>query len=301
MKSIYKIDRRKFLRISTVFSTGLGLSAYSFKTKRNFRFGLVTDSHYADREPANTRYYRQSLDKMEDFIDVMNREKVDFIVHLGDFKDQDPKKMERDTLKYLIKLESIFSKFQSHSYHCVGNHDVDSITKQQFLENISNTGISKSKSYYSFDNKGFHFVVLDANYHNTGKDHFYKEGADWQDTNIPKLEIDWLVNDLNKTKLPTVIFCHHPLYKYEDEYSKMYVNNYEEVQNVLIDSEKVMVVFQGHVHDERYKKVNGIHYVTQYGMVDYSGLENNSFSIVEIDKKSIKINGYKRVSDMSFN
>ena len=29
-------------------------------------------------------------------------------------------------------------------YHCVGNHDVDSITKQQFLENIENTGIPKT-------------------------------------------------------------------------------------------------------------------------------------------------------------
>ncbi len=302
MTPVYKIDRRKFLRITTVVSTGLGISAYSFKANNeNLRFGLVADSHYADRDPRNTRFYRQSLSKMEEFIDVMNHEKVDFIIHLGDFKDEDHQKREKDTLSYLIKLESVYSKFQGPGYHCVGNHDVDSITKQQFLGNITNTGIPGSKSYYSFDNHNFHFIVLDANYDINGKDHFFKEGADWQDTNIPETEISWLENDLNKTRLSTIVFCHQPLYKYDYEEAIMYVKNFQEIQRIFEDSEKVIAVFQGHVHYENYKNVNGIHYATQYGMVDYSGLENNSFSVVEIDKKAIKVNGYKRVLDRSFN
>jgi len=303
MDSTYKIDRRKFLRISTVASAGLGLSTYSYcnNIRDELRFGLVTDSHYADRDPKNTRFYRQSLAKMEEFIEVMDREEVDFIVHLGDFKDEDPQKKERDTLRYLSDLETIYSKFNGPGYHCVGNHDVDSITKQQFLNHIKNTGIPNTKSYYSFDHHNFHFVVLDANYHKNGKDHFFKEGADWQDTNIPEEEIDWLTNDLLETRFPTVIFCHHPLYKYDDDEFKMYVNNYQDIQNVLVDSEKVIAVFHGHVHNEKYKRINGIHYVTQYGMVDYSGLENNSFAIVDLYKKAIKINGFKRVLDKSLN
>jgi alkaline phosphatase len=32
-------------------------------------------------------------------------------------------------------------------------------------------------------------------------------------------------------------------------------------------------------------------------MVDFEGLENNSFSIVEIDKKQIRITGYKRATN----
>ena len=118
MKPFNKIDRRKFLRISSIVSAGLGLSANSLAANsESLRFGLVTDSHYADRDPGNVRFYRQSLSKMEEFIEVMNKEKVDFIVHLGDFKDEDPNKMERDTLSYLIQLESVFSKFQGPGYH----------------------------------------------------------------------------------------------------------------------------------------------------------------------------------------
>ena len=61
-------------------------------------------------------------------------------------------------------------------------------------------------------------------------------------------------------------------------------------------SGKVTAVFQGHVHQEDVVELNGIHYCTQLGMVDYSGLENNSFAIVEITSKEIKIDGYKRAA-----
>ena len=62
-------------------------------------------------------------------------------------------------------------------------------------------------------------------------------------------------------------------------------------------SGKVKVVFQGHVHDEQFKEINGIHYITQYGMVDYSGLENNSFAIVEMKNDVIEIQWFRRVVD----
>jgi len=58
--------------------------------------------------------------------------------------------------------------------------------------------------------------------------------------------------------------------------------------------------FQGHVHEEIHKEINGIHYITQLGMVDGRGLGNNSFSIVTIDEKQIQIDGYKRASDEDF-
>jgi len=297
-KYAYKLNRRKFLRTSAVVSTGIGLSFHSLGANQQskIRFGLVTDSHYADRDPANTRYYRQSLIKMEDFIQEMNGKKPDFIIHLGDFKDQDSHEKEDDTLKYLSKLENIYSKFNGPRYHCVGNHDVDSITKQQFLGNITNTGIANDQSYYSFNYQRYHFVVLDANYHQNGRDHFYKEGADWQDTTIPEEQIAWLRKDLSDTQHPTLIFCHHPLFEYYHGESKMHVNNYQNIQGILETSGKVIAVLHGHVHEERYKRINGIHYVTQNGMVDYSGPENNSYALIELEEHGISILGYKRAS-----
>ncbi|GJM27835.1 MAG: alkaline phosphatase [Cyclobacteriaceae bacterium] len=296
----YTIHRRRFLKVSAIATAGLciPLNVRSQANLQTVRFGLVTDSHYADRDPLGTRYYRESLTKMKEFIQVMENNNVDFIIHLGDFKDQDPQEQQSDTLRYLTSLENIYTQFQGPTYHCVGNHDVDSITKDQFLRNVTNTGIDQNRSYYSFDHHSYHFVVLDANYHPDGRDHYYKEGADWQKTHIPQEQLEWLRRDLQQTKRPTVIFCHHPLYPFPELQHTMQVGNYQVVQEILENSGNTLAVFQGHVHREHHHESQGIHYLTQLGMVDYSGLDNNSFSIVEIkDATSVVISGYKRVSD----
>ena len=299
----YFISRRRFLKLVGLASAGLLMEpAFSFPSENEkIRFGIITDSHYADREPANNRYYREAISKMKEAIDVMNTEKIDFVIHLGDFKDQDDKQQKKDTLKYLKALEAEYAKFNGPKYHCIGNHDVDSITKQQFLENTVNTNIPNNKSYYSFELNGYHFVVLDANYNEDGSDQFYKiEGTDWQNPNIPEEEFLWLAKDLESTLLPTIIFNHHPLYEYFRGEYRFHINQYKQMQQLLEGSKKVVAVFQGHVHEEDHKELNGIHYITQLGMVDGSGLENNSFSIVTVDEKQIQIDGYKRASDEGF-
>lgn len=298
----FSLQRRKFLKLSALYTSTLLLTplAACKVPVKSVRFGLLADSHYADRDPMNTRFYRHSLDKMKEAVSVMNQNQVDFLVHLGDFKDEGPDKEEANTLRFLHEIEGAFSQFEGPYYHCIGNHDVDSITKQQFLQNVTNTGISPEKSYYSFDQQGFHFVVLDANFHKDGRDQFYKEGADWKDPNIPQDQIDWFEKDLAKTELPCVIFCHHPLYEFIRNDHGYHVNNYLDLQKVMEDSQKVLAVFQGHVHAEDHKLIRGIHYLTQLAMVDYEGLENNSFSVVEIKEGQIRIDGFKRVSDQEY-
>ncbi len=98
------------------------------------RFGLVTDIHYADIEPAGMRQYRESPAKLAECVRFMNEQKVDFLVELGDFKDQGKPPDEAATLGYLRKIEDVFRGFKGLRFHVVGNHDVDSISKQQFLD-----------------------------------------------------------------------------------------------------------------------------------------------------------------------
>jgi len=289
------INRRKFLTLSGTAAGALMASPKFFTQDiKLIRFGLITDSHYADRDNGDTRFYRGVIDKIKESIEVFNEEKVDFVIHLGDFKDEDNNKRTEDTLSYLTTIESEFAKFKGPRYHCIGNHDVDSITKKQFLNNVINSGISNDKSFYSFDVKGFHFVVLDANFDKNGDDHYFKEGSDFEDVNIPKSQLDWLKMDLKQTKLPTIVFCHQPFFEYyKDEYI-LHVQNRKEVRLILEQSGKVNAVFHGHVHEETFKEINGIHYITQLGMVDFEGLENNSFAIVDFDGKTLNLNGYKR-------
>jgi alkaline phosphatase len=263
------------------------------------RFGLCTDSHYAERNPKKLRYYKHALDKMKVFIDHMNKEAVDFIVHLGDFKDQGVEENPVNTLTFLDSLESVFKQFNGPRYHCVGNHDVDSIYKQMFLDHIENTGIEKDKSYYSFDCKAFHFVVLDANFDEENQHHYMKGGSDWEKPFLSQRQLDWLERDLDFTELPTIIFCHHPIFEYYYEKYFMFVRNYAAAQSIFQDSGKVTCVFQGHVHEERYEVINGIHYFTSNAMVAYS-YANNSYSIVEVEEGEIRINGFHRASTYIF-
>ncbi|MEM6805130.1 MAG: metallophosphoesterase [Bacteroidota bacterium] len=295
----YALHRREFLKLSTLYSSSLlfAPSLLCTPSEKSIRFGLLADSHYADRDPWKTRYYRQSIDKTREAVSIMNQEKVDFLIHLGDFKDEGPEPNATQTLSFLADIEAELQKFEGPVFHCLGNHDVDSITKKQYLQAVQNTGIGKEKSYFSFDLKGYHCIVLDANYHKDGRDQFYAEGADWQDPNIPQEELEWLKADLAKTDKPCIIFCHHPLFEFRRNNHQYHVNNYQEVQEILEASKKVMIVFQGHVHAEEYKEIKGIHYLTLLAMVDYEGLENNSYSIAEIKGSQIRIDGFRRAAD----
>ncbi|MDD4871519.1 MAG: metallophosphoesterase [Kiritimatiellae bacterium] len=254
------------------------------------RFGIVTDSHYADTDNRGKRCYRESLAKMEECVELMNDQKVDFLVELGDFKDQDAVATETGTIKHLKAIEKVFRKFKGPRYHVMGNHDADSISKKQFLKCIENSGISDDSKYYSFDSNGYHFVVLDANYSSDGTD--YDHGKfNWIDTIIPRMELDWLDKDLSTTTRQTIIFIHQQL----DDTGSECVKNAGAVRQVLEKSKKVLAVFQGHKHTGGYNHINGIHYYTLKGMIEGSGTDNNSYAIAEIhNDQSITITGYRK-------
>ena len=295
------ISRRSSLKLFALSGTTvLAMPSVLWSAKnvvKPLRFGIITDSHYADREPAGTRFYRDALPKMKEAIEALNEGQLDFLIHLGDFKDQGAEANQQDTLKYLQEIETVFQTYNGDGYHALGNHDVDSIRKTDFLNTIKNTGQKQAKSYYSFETSAFVCVVLDANYDAEGTDHFYAEGADWEDANIPQEELRWFKQTLSQAQKPVLVFCHHPLYPFYKEGSKFHVTNHQEVQEVMEASQKVVACFHGHVHKEEFKTIKGIHYITQLGMVDYEGLENNSFSIVELDEAHLKIQGFKRASD----
>lgn len=296
------ISRRQFIVLSSAATAGLMFAretSAANKAMPLIRFGMLSDIHYADREATAPRYYRQSPGKVKECIDLMNREKVDFVIELGDFKDQDAVPSEANTLKYLTDIEEVFHQFNGPTFHVLGNHDMDGISKAQFLSRVTNTGISTSESYYSFNLKGFHFVVLDGNFTREGI--AYDHGNfTWDNTRIPDAELSWLKEDLKTNELPTIVFIHQML---DDSKSKeQSVQNAAEVRQVLEQSGKVMCVFQGHVHEERYNLINNIHYYSMMAVVDNDGPENNSYMIAGIyPDGSLAIDGYRRASDQKFN
>src|SRR5690625_5029826 len=119
------MKRRDFV-LESLFVVS-GASLFNIKGKKKdfqpMKFGVVTDTHYADRSPTTTRFYKQSLDKLSECVDLMNQKKVDFLIELGDFKDQSEHPEEQETLTFLETIEKEFRKFNGPLYHVLGNHD----------------------------------------------------------------------------------------------------------------------------------------------------------------------------------
>ncbi|MBN1362583.1 MAG: metallophosphoesterase [Sedimentisphaerales bacterium] len=290
------IDRRMFLKSAVAVAAGpalLSLSCVSNQQaggRRPVRFGIVTDCHYADAETMGTRFYRESLDKLAECAARMNAEQVDFLFELGDFKDQGQPPVEAATLSFVEQIEAVFQQFDGPMYHVLGNHDMDSISKPQFLARVENTGIDPQRSYYSFDVGGVHFIVLDANYKANGAD-YDRGNFVWTDTNIPSHELDWLGDDLAATRGPAIVFVHQLL----DGAGQDYVNNAADVRDVLRSSGKVLAVFQGHRHQGGYSAIEGIHYCTQKALVEGHGPDHNAYAIAEVRPDGeIVLTGYRQ-------
>jgi predicted phosphodiesterase len=286
-------SRTEFLKASGLVVAGLAVTGAKKveEGQSMLRFGIVTDAHYAIRPANGSRHYAESLDKMTECVALMNEQKVDFLIELGDFKDQIKPAVEKNILKFLQQIESVFGQFKGARYHVLGNHDVDHISKKQFLDRIENTGIGKERSYYSFNTKGVHFVVLDADYTANGTN-YNRGNFSWKDTNIPAHEIEWLKADLAIASDPVVVFVHQLL----DDPSKPHcIKNANEVRQILEASGKVLAVFQGHNHKGGYSLIKGIHYYTLKALVEGVGAENNSYAIVEVlCNRDVVVTGYRK-------
>ena len=291
------ITRRVFLKSSAASLAGLSvlplsctLDGASSAKLRKVRLGIVTDCHYADADTLGTRFYRESPDKLTECVSLMNAERVDFLIELGDIKDQDGPPVEQRTLSYLQAIEKVLRGFNGPTYHVLGNHDMDSISKIQFLRRVESTNIKSGRSYYSFDLNSLRCVVLDANYRADGTD--YDHGNfDWTDANIPPEELDWLRDDLAAAPGQVIVFIHQLL----DGIGSVYVNNAADVRQILQASGRVLAVFQGHHHSGSYSNIAGIHYYTLKALVEGSGPENNSYAIAEVHPDgSIAITGYRK-------
>ncbi|MBL8810887.1 MAG: metallophosphoesterase, partial [Planctomycetaceae bacterium] len=198
--------------------------------------GLITDLHYADKEPSGTRYYRETLAK----IDETSREfakpesRPTFLIELGDLVDAaDSAETE---LRYLSTINGRLQKICERRYYVLGNHCVDTLTKNEFLGHVE-----QERTFYSFDEAGFHFIVLDACFRKDGEP-YGRKNFQWTDTAIPESELTWLQSDLKATQLPTIVLVHQRL----DVSDNHGVKNCEVIRQMLEAHGKVMAVFQGH-------------------------------------------------------
>ena len=176
------------------------------------------------------------------FIDAVKRDSPDFILQLGDFCC--PYEKNR-------KFLSIWEEFKGPRYHTLGNHDRDGGFAWQQVQDFW----GMPHRYYSFDQGGWHFVVLDGNEKKLvnpepGYPHY-----------VGPEQLEWLRDDLRKTNAATILFSHQSLEDPGGLENRTEVRAVLEEANTAAGWHKVGVCLNGHHHIDFQREINGIQYV----------------------------------------
>lgn len=242
--------------------------------------GLLTDPHYADIPSKGKRHYRESLNKVRTAVERFNEAKTDFALELGDFIDE--ASTVEGEIAHLKIIEAEFAKFRGPRHYVLGNHCVWTLTKDQFHAHCA-----AKPAPYSWDQAGFHFVVLDACFRSDGTAYGAKN-FNWTDTEIPDAQRRWLAKDLAASGKPTIVFVHQRL----DINGDYAVKSALAVRQILEQAGNVLAVFQGHHHRNDYREVGGIHYCTLMAMVEGNGAADTASGVLEVFRDgSLKLNG----------
>ena len=261
--------------------------------KEVLSLGLLTDVHYADKDTSGSRVYRESLAKGKEAALFFKEKKPSAVVCLGDLIDAAPS-VETE-ISYLEKITKVLDECGLPRHHVLGNHCVSTLTKEEFFKHA---GSLNKQGHYSFDLKGKHFVVLDACY-NARMEPYGRNNFIWHDSNMTPAEIEWLEEDLKATRNPTVVFVHQRLDV--DRPVKYAIKQSKKVRKILEKSGKVTAVFQGHSHKNELKTINGIPYCTLAAMIEGSGVDNNSYSLLRFfDDGKVSLEGYRRQISKEF-
>jgi len=261
------------------------------------RIGIVTDVHAHDLDsPLEGKFMTNYPERLGAFIDAMNAWPADLLIELGDFVNgwvvlgTDPGDLGRIP-QILEDAETIYSRFDGPRYHVIGNHDLFNLSKEEYLERVSVEG-----SYYSFDAEAYHIVVLDVQYDGDGNDLAYTytgvRGF------VPKLEMEWLREDLAAPARPTIVCVHQMLDTEATEAGWTLIGNTPEVRALLVKSGVVIAVFQGHDHSNRYSLIDGIHCITFEALVDRGTPPSWAYVTLNPTSRTITIKGEGDQADL---
>ncbi|MDR2533195.1 MAG: metallophosphoesterase [Tannerellaceae bacterium] len=290
------MKRLNLLAFMSALSVYFSLAAYAQSSPESIRFGLIADIQYCDCEPRGSRFYRNSLEKLENCVAEFNREKLEFAVNLGDLVD-------RDTDKNLGAVLSVLDKFNGKTYNISGNHDYDGVVDNGALY----ARLGMPASYYSFVVKGWRLVFLNTNevslYANAAplagehedmmrqiRESGRKNGEPYNG-GVSKKQLKWLEDELasaSSADEKVIVFSHHPIYAAPG----LTALNDRDILAVLSASSCVKAVISGHHHPGDFGMYGNIPFITAEGMVETE--KENAYGIIEIAANRIVIGGRGR-------
>lgn len=238
-------------------------------------FGVVADPHFSKQKQIYNRFPSLSKEKMKAAVEEWRRQKVSFIVCLGDLINA-VNDLEEDT-QSATEISAILRSAGVPVFCVMGNHDIEGFSREQFT---AITGFQAPP--FSFVNHGYKFIFLDANYGQDGND--YEQKMDWTDSAIPEMQCRWLEEELRTSCETVLIFVHQnlDLRSKEGEEDPHVIKNATEVRRILEGSGRVKAVFQGHFHKGYRQEISGIPYFTVPAMCEGNDEGQNAFGVARI-------------------
>lgn len=178
---------------------------------------------------------------------------VDFCIQMGDYATDRYNNTDYFTEAQMIETQrrwfnnmwTATSSGGTPLYTVMGNHDFGNARKSEILS-VWARPANLSVAYYSFDMKGFHFVVLDSQDYDKG----FGGPAQTSKFRISYLQKMWLIEDLESTSKPTFLFIHIPLSAMFTNSGYNSLRNGEEIRNLLENYPHVIACFEAHYHNK---------------------------------------------------
>lgn len=224
------------------------------------KFAVLSDIHLTDaaaRHPDrlaadSTRIFEQTREDAEAL-------EPDAIVYAGDLFEA------RDlALPQLELARAALSKTRVPWFVLAGNHDApyrstrDGYRREDFIRVFAGHGPEAGRTYWSHELPGtpFVFVGLDSTRE------FSNGGA------VGAEQLAWLRAEFARfADRQVIVFSHHPAVVFDPvlltrpELASYYLENHEEVREILVANRCVKLAISGHNHTRRHERLGGLHFV----------------------------------------
>jgi 3',5'-cyclic-AMP phosphodiesterase len=268
----HPFQRRTFIKTLagaaglTILSPSKGLASTKLAAD-SFSFVHLTDMHVRRKRQGHLGYEACIADVNKNF------PKADFVLMGGDLAFDGNYTAKDEFIDQIDLYKSASDRLKMPYYNSIGNHDVlgwssrrkVSVDDPDLGKKLIMDKLKMESSYYSFNHKGWHFVVLDS-IHPIEADH----GISYKGR-LGDQQLEWLRYDLGKhSRMPTVVmthiaaFCHLGQMNGDPKFNPFGHMVLEDTVafRTIIERHNVKAVLQGHSHVPEDFYYRGIWYIT---------------------------------------
>tara|TARA_R110002049_G_scaffold305895_1_gene503463 strand:- start:457 stop:1368 length:912 start_codon:yes stop_codon:yes gene_type:complete len=278
--------------------TACGSKKYKEVPQQDLAIGIIADCQYCYCDSSPSRFYKNSPNKLKKAVAALNKEELNYSIHLGDFIDRDFNSFDT--------VLPIWNTLKTKKYHVLGNHD---FSVADSLKPLVMHKMNLKQRYYSLVENNWRFIILDGN------DLSFQGAISPEkiaqtdslftllsNTDLPNLQtwngglsteqLQWVESELKlamENSENVGFYCHFPVMG-EDKVHRLW--NSTQLLSLIDKYPNVKFYFNGHNHHGDYMERNGVHYLTFKGMVETDS--TSAFSTVEFKKDSILVHGHGR-------